>query len=247
MGTWWLVTRFFGSDSLGWSGLTVDCYQHQQWLLSRLSDESGRQPAAVEGSEWGAWSWPFCPFLPRHIGLCPQSVGGGEETKEPVEEHQAVEGMGKGARRELPPAGWQASSSKRAIRRQWPSWSVRWWAGGARWATRSPAWACQPFLSPRPTGRRETERSQYTGEEPDQIGFKNHVLPISLTKQVGVATAAGGGHRPVRPLLSLPAYWHKQVTSSYTSRIYWAVSLSMNNWFLLWIRFASLLWGAFKL
>jgi len=28
--------------------------------------------------------------------------------------------------------------------------------------------------------------------------------------QVGVATAAGGGHRPVRPLLSLPAYWHKQ-------------------------------------
>lgn len=28
--------------------------------------------------------------------------------------------------------------------------------------------------------------------------------------QVGVVTAAGGGHRPVRPLLSLPAYWQNQ-------------------------------------
>jgi len=29
--------------------------------------------------------------------------------------------------------------------------------------------------------------------------------------QVGVSTGAGGGHRPVRPLLSLPAYWQNQI------------------------------------
>ena len=39
----------------------------------------------MEGSEWGAWSWPFSSLLPRHLGLRPQLVGGGEEAEEKSE------------------------------------------------------------------------------------------------------------------------------------------------------------------